>query len=272
MKKVILHTAIYFITFFIALLMFNSVDSNKTNISKMIEEFKKHEKLLSSSDNYYNPKDNKIINENVSLLLDVAYYDFNNDDEKELIASRVKDNSIILTMYKVDGDAFKEIDSITLFEDVLNFFDEINLDCFVKIISNKIYILSESTSYSNLVADGVDWKFVMIGFDNNKFVEVSRNQFAGSYFDEETLDEKKSSLKTNNIVINSFGFEENGKSLFDQNNSNASMLFNITRKHLDSFNASDYYDSKETNVKYGITSYKSYNSDLDFINKNLKDK
>lgn len=211
---------------------------------------------LKENDNYYNPSTSQLIKEKVNGLIAVGLYDFDGDNENEVLSVKVKDNSIVLYLYEAEDDKLKEADSIVLFENYLDSPDYIDLDCFIKIIDNKPYIFAESFTYSNVTnADGFSWAIRKISFDGNKFFDIVQNEFSASYVDDEDLASKKEFVKETDLKADSLIFEEYGKSLFNQNSDNAAMLFEINRDKDSNFKQSDYYNSKETKVKYGTTKY-----------------
>lgn len=233
-----------------------SKNEDASSLDKAIDKLSKEDSKITSMEDYYNPKELRLSEEKVNGRLSIIYYDFDSDGEDEFLVSRVKNNDIVLSLYKYKNNELNETDSMVLFENYLDFPDVIDLDFFAKIIDEKLYIFAESISYSNLVADGLNWSLRKIGFtEDSMFFDISKHSVSGSYFDEESLDSIKDFVKGTSLSINKLVFEENGKSLFEQNSDNAVMIFNIKRDHLPDFNESLYYDSNETHVKYGETKF-----------------
>jgi hypothetical protein len=238
-----------------SLLLSGCGKSNSIDANDLLTEFEKNEQKLISMDDYYSPKDNRLNEEVISGLLSSVYYDFDNDDEVEYLVARVKDNSLVLTLYELEEDVLKEYDSLILFNEYLSYSDAIDMNCFIKIIDGEPYIFAESVGYSSLVADGISWRFAKVGFNNGKFWKVANDEFNGSYYDEEYLKTKKDFVKNTSLNIDKFAFEENGKTLYEQNKDKALNFFSIKREHVSDFDYSKYYDSKETKVKYGTTTF-----------------
>ena len=252
MKKIMLSLLIILTTFFVV----GCNGEKSVDIDKLVSNLEKIEgEYLSTTDNYYNPSSYSFVENKVTGLLNTAIYDFNNDGNFDVLLSKIENNDIVLKLYELDDDELKLSDSIVLFEDYLDFPDTIDFDCFVKIIDDVPYVFAESISYSNLIADGLNWIYRKVGFSNDKFFDIAKDELSASYVDDDTLKEKKSFVEESELSVDKLVFEENGKSLFNQNSNNAVLLFQIKREHLDSFNPELYYDSQETNVKYGITSY-----------------
>ena len=269
MKKVIISICILVLLGILIIILLPK--NNGINYEKYVNEIKSKESILENMDNFYNPKDGIMLNENVSGLLDVALYDFDNDEETEILVTRVKENDIVLSLYRVEDNKLKETDKIVLFEDYLDFSDEISFNCFLKKNENDVFLYAESLESSSLIADGITWKFRKLGFNKDRFFDIAKKEFSGSYFDEDYLSEEKDFVKETGLVIDKFAFEENGKSLYEQNRKNSYKLFDIIREHLSGFSSVDYYDSNETKVKYGVTKFKSYNKEILDLANSLKE-
>ena len=234
-------------------------ETKEIDYDSIVDKIEQDEPLIQSYDNYYNPRDFQVIVENVSGRLNTSYYDFDKDGDVEFLVSRVKDNSIVLTLYDVENEELKELDSIVLFDDYLGFPDIIYLDCFVKVIDDVPYIYAESLIYGTLVSDGLSWDLKKIGFSDNKFFDIAKKGISGSYIEDDYLKSIKEFVEETGLKISNLNFEENGKSLFEQNKENSVRIFYIERTHLDDFTPGAYYNSKETNVKYGYTNFYSDN-------------
>lgn len=269
MKKVIISICILVLLGILIIILLPK--DNGIDYEKYVNEIKSKESSLQTVDNYYNPRDGIMLNEKVSGLLDVALYDFDNDEEKEILVTRVKENDIILSLYNVENNELKETDKIVLFEDFLDFSDEISFNCFVKKDENDVFLYVESVESSSLIADGLTWKFRKLGFNKDRFFDIAKKEFSGSYFDEDYLSEEKDFVKETGLLIDKFAFEENGKSLYEQNRKNSYKLFDIIREHIKGFSSIDYYDRNETKVKYGVTKFKSYNEKILDLENNLKE-
>lgn len=237
------------------LLLFTGCLGGKTTLDMANDLEKQEGDYLSTTDNYYNPFRKEFIKDKVSGLLSVAVYDFNGDKKDDVLVSKAIDNNIVFELYKKEDDNLKKVNSLIVLEDYLNFPDTIYLDCFMKKVDGKPYVFVESTTYSNLIGDGIGWEVKKIGFDNDKIIDFLDESFNGSYFDNETIIEKSATIKHMGLEIEKVSFEEDGKSLFEQNKKNSVMMFQIKREHLKDFDYSIYDDSVETKVKYGITEY-----------------
>ena len=236
-------------------LLFTGCLGSKTTLDLADELEKQEGNYLSTTDNYFNPSERKFIKEGVSGLLSVAVYDFTSDGEDDVLVSKVLDNNLVLDLYKNEDDSLKKVDSLVVFEDYLDSPDTIFLDCFVKKVDNKPYVFVESTTYSNLIGDGIGWEVKKIGFNNDDLVEVLYESFNGSYFDDETISDKLTTVKHMGITAEKISFDEDGSSLFEQNKNSSVMMFQIERDHLEDFDYLKYEDSSETKVKYGTTIY-----------------
>lgn len=230
-------------------------DDTSNEYDDILNELEKKEEKLTVTENYYNPKEYKLIKEKVNGYLSSVYYDFDKDGEEEFLIARVKDSGLVLSLYEYKEEVLKEYDNIVLFEDFLGFPDTIKMNCFIKLIDGELYIFAESVGYSNLIGDGINWNYKKIGFSNGKFWEVAKDSLVGSYFDDDSIKAKKAFVKDTSLTVDKFEFEENGKMLYEQNKDKALDFFTITREHLDDFDQSKYDDGKETNVKYGKTTY-----------------
>ena len=230
-------------------------NDTSSEFDDILTELEKQENKLTTSDNYYNPKDYEIIKDNINGYLSSVYYDFDKDSEKEFLIARVKDSNLVLSLYDYKDEVLKEYDSFVLLEGMMDYSDELTINCFIKKIDGELFIYLESVGYSNLVADGISWNFRKVGFSNGKFWDVAKESFNGSYLEEEYLNKKKEYVKDTSLSIIKFAFEENGQTLYEQNKSNSLNFFTIERKHLEDFDQSKYYDTNETKVKYGVTNY-----------------
>ena len=86
----------------------------------IVADVLKTEGNIESVDNYFNGKEMKLLNDKINGRLNTAYYDFDKDGSVEFLISRVKDNSIELTLYDVVDGELKYSDSVTIFEDFLD--------------------------------------------------------------------------------------------------------------------------------------------------------
>lgn len=230
-------------------------EEQKLGPKEIISKIEEGKTKLSLVENYYNPKEHTFIKDSTDGIISTSYYDFDKDGDDEFLLSSVKDNNLVLTLYEVENEEIKEKDSIVIIEEVLDFSDIIDMNCFIKIMDDEPYIFAESIGYSNLLADGINWKFRKIGFANGKFWDVAADEFSGSYIEEDFLNAKRSFVHETGLTVDKFGFEDNGKMLYEQNKDKTANLFTIERKHLDNFDSEKYYNSNETKVKYGETKY-----------------
>lgn len=264
MKKYVISIIILLLIAISLLIVLMMSNSSSKNLEDLINDLVKSEEKLITLDNYYNPNEYKLIPDDVSGLVSVAVFDFDGDKENEVLISRIKNNDLVLYFYKVQDEKLVETYSIVLLNEFLNSPDTINMDLFMTLIDDVPYLFIESTGYSNLVADGINWDFRKIGFSNSKFIKINQKSVAGSYFDDEDISEYKRIVKEAGLKIDYISFEDNGKTLLEQNEK-VFKIFSIKREHIKDFDASDYYDSKETKVKYGITTFDSTEENIVYI-------
>ncbi len=264
MKKYIITIIVLCLLAVALLIVWLLPQKDDAKIDNLVEEFLNNEKELTSVDNYYNPKEYELIKEEINGLISLSVYDFDGDNKEEVLVSRIKNNDLVLYLYDVVDNELIESDSLVLIDDFLDFPDTVYMDCFAMIIDNIPYLFIESTGYSNLVADGINWDFIKLGFSHNKFIKINKKYVTGSYFEDYEISEFKKIVKDADLNIDSLSFEENGKSLFEQNKK-AKLLFSVTREHLKEFDASKYYDSSETRVKYGVTEFSKFNKNKIYL-------
>ena len=264
MKKYIIAIIILCLLAITLLIVWLLPQKGTPKIDSLVKDLIDSEKELTSIDNYYNPKEYELIEEDTDGLISLSVYDFNGDSKEEVLVSRIKNNDLVLYLYAVADDKLEELDSILLIDGFLDFPDTIYMDCFIMIIDDVPYLFVESTGYSNLVADGINWDFIKLGFSHNKFIKINKKYVTGSYFEDDEISELKRIVKDADLSIDSLSFEENGKSLFAQNKE-AKELFSVKREHLKDFDESKYYDSSETRVKYGVTEFSKFNKNKIYL-------
>lgn len=255
MKKIKLSILLLTLSIF-SLTGCGSNDVEKVDLKNLVDDYVRKESILKENDNYFNPNEYSLLGDDISGIVSISMYDFDSDKEDEVIISRVNNNNINLTLYELEKDKLVEKDNYTLLNDQYKYADIINMNSFVKIINNKPYLFYESVLYSSLVADGVTWEFSKLSVNNGKFTVMANDHFSGSYFDEDFINSKLQFVRNTSLVIKSFWFYDNGKSLYEQNKDNAYLMYEINRNHLDNFNLDDYYSSKESKILYGKTTYK----------------
>ena len=230
-------------------------NNKKPNLKKLVSNLIEKENVLKEEDNYYNPSEYKIIGDKKNGIISVSIYNLDDDSEDEVLIARQKESSIELTLYDLDNNKLVEKDKIIALEEVFEYADILDSNSFVKVINNKPYLFYESVLYSSLVADGLTWKFAKYSIDDGKFVKHIKDEFSGSYFDDEFINSKKELVKENDLNINNFWFN-NSPSLYEQNKENSYLMYEIKRNHLENFNEDNV--SNEASVLYGKTIYKDY--------------
>jgi len=258
MKKIIITLIILVGGILLFIVLHND---RKLDLKEIINDLIKNEEILKESDNYYNPQEYSLINDETNGIISISIYDFDNDKDEEVIIARKKTTDIELTLYELEDKKLTEKDKIIVLEEVFNYADIIDANSFIKIIDNSPYLFYEASLYSSLVADGITWKFAKIGVNEGRFIDIAKDEFSGSYFDDEYINAKKDFVKEASLNISDFWFYENGISLYEQNKDNAYLMYEIERNHLDSFQIDNYYSSSETKVLYGKTTFKDLSKD-----------
>jgi hypothetical protein len=227
--------------------------STSDYVDDLIETEKRLDKEVVK--NYCNFSSRSLVNDTVKGVLSVNVADFDNDGEDETIISRVVDDDIVITLYKLEDKKLIEKDSIVVLENYLSTGSIVRIDGFTKKIKDEENLYFEATANNSFFADGIDWSFVKVGVVNNKLTLNYRKTIAGSYFDDHEIDILLTDINNSGLDAQELVLSE-GKYLVDQDDK-ANKMFRVERRVYDGFNPEQYEKEKE-NVNYGETSFIDY--------------
>lgn len=225
---------------------------NKEKYVNLIKDYIKKYEILNekSYPAEYSKFDSKLYSTSARGNISNVLYDLDDDDDYEGLVFNFGDEAIDVTLLDIENEKIKELDSQTL----LNFLPEIDkfdINVFAIKFNNKPYFFLEINGSSSLLADGMYFELRRLNVKDNKLIVSSPINYQASF-----IDEAEASDYINKVKRMGLSMETMDKSIFSQNDK-AIKIFEITRKHLEDFDASKV-SKFEYSIQYGNTKFKDY--------------
>lgn len=198
-------------------------------------------------------------------------YDFDQDEQEELLVVEVQNNQIIYYMYEVEDDEVTLYDIRSSYGGSIGTVDKMNWNLYLADKGEMTYLVENGVGYSYIVADGASYFLSILHYDGTSFIEDLSRDMCGSEFSDTEATVQEVSDDVAELGFTSTAFELDYTYTFQADEEGASLIANMVgfNSQFDNpyYDTSIYYETQDPTL-LGTVDYYFYDGEQSFQESN----